>query len=178
MGHWFICGAGLLTTLIPAIAAGVLATTVARHFFGPPGSAIRIPAVGAIVYLVVLVLVFVPALISSEEVVYPLIMSVVGLLAGMVGVVMGWLAWYGAVEPLPEERIEKMAQQFQEVREAPCGLCQQPVDLADASVRFDCVFGCGQVFHSGCYKARQAVSREGTCAACGYNPEGQTPAAV
>ena len=169
-------GPGLLTTLIPAIAAGVLATTVARHFLVLRGAPFD-SAVGAIVYLVVLVLVFVPALISSEE----------GVSThrercgparrngwrchGMAGLVR-------AVEPLPEERIEKMAQQLQEVREAPCGLCQQPVDLADASVRFDCVFGCGQVFHSGCYKARQAVSREGTCAACGYNPEGQTPAAV
>ena len=36
-------GPGLLTTLIPAIAAGVLATTVARHFFGPPGAPFGFP---------------------------------------------------------------------------------------------------------------------------------------
>lgn len=170
-------GPTLLTVFIPALAAGILSTTLSRHFFGPPGSSMRIPALGAGLYVFVLVAAFLPALISADSLVYPLIMAVLGVFAGLVGVVMGWLAWYGAVEPLPEARIEKMTQQLQEVREAPCGLCQQPVDLSDPSVRLDCVFGCGQVFHSGCYKARQAVSREGTCAACGYNPEGE-PAAV
>ena len=62
---------------------------------------------GAIVYLVVLVLVFVPALISSEEVVYPLIMSVVGLLAGMVGVVMGWLACTAPWSPYPRKELKR-----------------------------------------------------------------------
>ena len=169
-------GPTILTVFIPAIAAGVLSTTVGRHFFGPPGSSLKIPAVGAGLYLFLSVFVFVPALISADEMVYPLVMTVLAIFAGLVGVVMGWLAWYGAVEPLPEGRIEQMTQQLQEVREAPCGLCQQPVDLADPAVRLDCGFGCGQVFHSGCFKARQAVSREGTCAACGYNPEGQSAA--
>ena len=64
---------------------------------------------GAIVYLVVLVLVFVPAISSGGVSTHH---ERCGPARGMVGVVMGWLAWYSAVEPLPEERIEKMAQQL------------------------------------------------------------------
>jgi len=160
------------TALIPGLAMGMMATTVSRHFFGPPGSALRVPLLSSGIYVGFLVLSFFPTAIGGgNEWVFLLLMFLLSFFAGITGVIIGWLGWYGAVEALPRERIEQMVQQIQEVREAPCGLCQQPVDLADPALRFDCLFACGQVFHSGCYRAREAVSREGTCAACGYNPE-------
>jgi hypothetical protein len=164
-------GAAFHVVLIPSVAVALMAVTAARHFWGPPGSAIRIPLVGIAVYLLMMLVAFLPVFISGESLVYSLLMLLLAFFAGVSGVFMGWLAWYGAVEPLPEARIQQMAQQLQEVREAPCALCQQPVDLGDPAIRLDrhC---CGQVFHSGCYKARAAVTREGTCAFCGYSENG------
>lgn len=164
-------GATWYTVLVPAVAVALCATTASRHIFGPPGSSIKVPLGGVALYMVFMVMAFAPLFFNGENWKHGLVMFVLGLFAGITGVIIGWLAWYGAVEPLPKQRIEQMVQQIQEVREAPCGICQQMVDMGDPAIRYDCMFGCGQLFHSGCYKARQAVSREGTCAACGYNPE-------
>ena len=168
-------GAVFHVVLFPSIAVALLSVTASRHFWGPPGSAIRIPLVGIAVYLCMMVLAFIPVLFSGDPILHTVLMLLLGIFAGVSGVFMGWLAWYGAVEPLPEARIQQMTQQLQEVREAPCGFCQQPVDLADPVVRLDRAC-CGQVFHSGCYKARAAVTREGTCAFCGYSEAGTSPA--
>ena len=37
-------------------------------------------------------------------------------------------------------------------------------------VKADCTFGCGRVFHAGCYRARQSLADGGGCAVCGYQP--------
>jgi hypothetical protein len=39
----------------------------------------------------------------------------------------------------------------------------------DPSVRHDCVYGCGQVFHAGCQRAKASTYRgeKNKCAVCG-----------
>ena len=157
-------------SLIPAFALGLISTTLGRHILGPPGNSIRVPLVGVGIFILVLIFGFLPGFLAADDMVYAVLMFLLSFFAGLTGVFVSWLAWYGAVEALPRERIEQMVQQIQEVREAPCGICGQPVDLADPVIRLDRAC-CGQVFHSGCYKARAAVTREGTCAFCGYNPD-------
>jgi uncharacterized ubiquitin-like protein YukD len=180
VGIWAIAlsvGPVWYTTLVPAMALGLMVTTVSRHFWGAPGSAMKIPLIGALLFFGCLLVAFVPVFIGGGDWVQIGLMFFLAVFSGLTGVVVGWLGWYGAVEPLPRQQMAQLAQQIQEVREAPCGLCQQPVDLADFSIRLDCQFACGQVFHSGCYRAREAISREGSCAACGYHPDAESVSA-
>ena len=52
--------------------------------------------------------------------------AVSGLAWGMVGVMLGWLAWWGAVDPLPERPDDDLA--VEEVAAVvDCGLCGQDV---------------------------------------------------
>jgi len=99
------------------------------------------------------------------------LLLLLGTLSGVTGVFMGWLAWFGAVEPLPPEAAQKATETIQQATEVPCGICGQGVPLADLEIRYDCGFGCGRVFHSGCYRARASVARDDSCAVCGYQPQ-------
>jgi hypothetical protein len=162
--NWYV-------SMVPGLALGLLATSASRHFFGPPGSSIRIPLVGLGLLILLLPMCFIPVFVWGEDIVHTLLMLVLAFATGFLGVVLGWLGWYGAVEPLADHRLEQMVQQVQEVLEAPCGLCSRAVELTDAEIRLDCQYGCGQVFHSGCYRARMAVSPPDQCAACGYRPQ-------
>lgn len=168
---------------LPAIALALLATSAARHAFGPPGSHIRIPGVGAALFVVLYLGVFlVPAIAGTLSVLGAVLVFLGGLVAGLIGVVLGWLAWYGAVEPLPAEalaRADAAAAALEQGEEAPaveaqtasCAICGGEVDLTDPEVYAECKFACGRVFHAGCYRAREAVHALDTCSVCGYNPE-------
>ncbi|MFT7520221.1 MAG: putative ubiquitin-like protein YukD [Kiritimatiellia bacterium] len=162
---------GLAIGVVPAVAVAMLGVSAARHLFKAPGSSFIIPAVGLAIYIPSSLIAFVPAFAMGVD---PTVMGVsagVSFIAGLFGVVMGWLAWYGAVEPLPaninEEVQEQVAQQEQV---AACAICGQGVDLSNHEMRHDCQYSCGRVFHSGCYRARAAIARDGQCAVCGYEP--------
>ena len=88
-----------------------------------------------------------------------------GLISGMVGVFVGWLAWWGAVEPLPEQRKVAAEEGPAEVAAVPCGICRGGVT---PDVRQDCPYSCGQSFHVGCHRARVSVYRgdPGFCPIC------------
>ena len=75
-----------------------------------------------------------------------------GFVFGLIGTMLGWLAWWGAVEPLPalEDTPDESTDEGAAVVE--CGICLQNV-LPD--VRVECQ--CGRFFHSGCYQARKSV---------------------
>lgn len=155
--------------VFPAIGLGVMSTSFARHLFGGLATNWKIPLVGIFVFVPLFGMVGIPAfLIASvppEELAFAL---VPGLVMGFVGILLGWLAWYGAVERLPE-RVSAVqhAQEAQAVYN--CGICGLPVP---PDVRAPCRFQCGQVFHSGCYAARQSVAGSSGCAVCGYQPAG------
>ena len=85
-------------------------------------------------------------------------------ITGFLGVFIGWLAWWGAVEPLPEHTPKVEAAQ-EAVALVSCGICGGSVT---ADVRTDCPYNCGKHFHSGCYQARVAVYRgdDRFCAVC------------
>lgn len=159
----------VLAGLLPALGLALLSTSFARHLWGGAGSAVRIPMTGLLVYFSLMVIAAVPAIALGEAPIAALALALgPAAIGGLFGVLLGWLAWYGAVEPLPKA-VTTAAKLQQEAAAAtvPCGLCGQAVT---PDVRSDCVFGCGQVFHSGCYKARQSVAESGMCAVCGYRP--------
>lgn len=157
--------------LVPSLATALLATSTARHLFGPKGGW-KIPVVGFTFFLPLFLLVFVPAYLLGIE---PLSLGVsagAGLLAGIGGVIMGFVAWMGAVERLPDSATaeDAGAMVVAEANVVQCAICGGNVDLDDSDNRQDCVYACGRVFHAGCYRARAAIAREGQCAVCGYQP--------
>ena len=154
------------TVALPALALGLITTSFARHAWGGLGSRPRVALTSLAVLFPTITLAFVIAarvgdLGPPDLKVY----AVSGLAWGMVGVMLGWLAWWGAVDPLPERADEVLA--VEEVTAVvDCGLCAQ--DVAP-DVRMECAHGCGRFFHTGCHRARQAVytGDPSECAACG-----------
>jgi uncharacterized ubiquitin-like protein YukD len=164
-------GWSIVVCALPAIALALLCVTTARHLFGPPGSHVRIPAVGLVLFLPVFIIALLPGFLVAEAYVGLGIGAGAGFFAGIFGVVMGWLAWFGAVEQLPDvNKIEQKEAARVQAQVAPCAICGQNIDLTNAETRQDCVYGCGRVFHAGCYRARASIAREGQCAVCGYTP--------
>lgn len=158
-----------LVGALPAAALALLCTSFARHLLGGEGSSIRVPVVGLLVFLPMFLLVGAPALLLGG--VDPMALAVAllpGFVVGLFGVLLGWLAWYGAVEKLPE-RVEAHIKAEEAQAVYNCGICGLPVT---PDVRADCKFQCGQVFHSGCYAARMSVSQPGGgCPVCGFQPQ-------
>lgn len=156
-----------LVSLLPAAGLGLLSTSFARHMLGGAGSAMRVPVAGALLFLPLL---GITAAITIVVGGVPLLNMGLALstafVAGLFGVMLGWLAWYGAVEPLPKVTVAHVIAQEQAAI-FQCGICGQDV-MPD--VRSDCRFACGRVFHQGCIAARESVSNMDGCAVCGYNP--------
>jgi uncharacterized ubiquitin-like protein YukD len=156
----------LLVVTLPGLAMGLFCTSLARHAWGGRGNQLRIAATALFLQLMVTIIAFLsPVIFSGAEVLTVYQESVPGLILGMLGVLMGWLAWWGAVEPLPPRQVQQVEQAPQAVAMVPCGVCGQGVD---PKVRVECVHACGQYFHAGCYKAKTSVYRgdQGKCAVC------------
>lgn len=153
---------------LPGLALGFFCASVARHAWGGRGNQLRVAATALALQLAFTVIAFMGVVKFGGITVHQAYdEGVPGLILGMLGVLLGWLAWWGAVEPLPpREQVEAEAAPPREEAALPCGICGNPVD---PSVRHGCVHGCGQVFHAGCWRARAAVHRgdPGACIACG-----------
>lgn len=143
------------TVMLPGLAMGLFTLSLSRHLWGGRADDLRVPLTAIVLFLLVFILVFLPGVAAGEAVTLVFSESVSGFVLGMVGVFVGWLAWWGAVEPLPETTAAAAIEE-QAVVEVPCGICGQGVT---PDVRADCMHGCGQTFHTGCYQARQAVYR-------------------
>ncbi|MBM4367029.1 MAG: hypothetical protein FJ102_12520 [Deltaproteobacteria bacterium] len=165
---------GLLITSLPGFALGFLCTSLARHAWGGTANRVRIAATALVLTVSVTFVAFLTPIIFNDgtvpisgELFFQVYAdSLVGFILGVVGVFLGWLAWWGAVEPLPPREVVVQEQAAQVAAVVPCGICGQPVD---PSVRTDCQHACGKVFHQGCYRAKAAVYRgdKAKCAVCG-----------
>lgn len=158
---------GLVVGVVPAVALAVLSTSFSRHLWGGSGKDWKIPVVGLMVFGMLWATAGVAPLALASSAPADLALAMVpGLFVGIGGVLMAWLAWFGAVEPLPKQVLQVVAMAVQQQNAVlQCAICSQ--DIAE-EVRQDCVFKCGRVFHSGCYRSRQAMAPPGTCAICGY----------
>ncbi len=157
---------GLAVLTLPALALGFFCTSLARHAWGGAGNQARIAATGLALQLLFTFIAFLgPVAVSDVKPEAAFASITPGLLVGMVGVLLGWLAWWGAVEPLPPKEVVQAEVARPEEALLPCGICGGAVD---PSVRGSCVHGCGQVFHQGCWRAKVAVYRgdPGVCAVC------------
>ncbi|MCO4744017.1 MAG: hypothetical protein KC912_04465 [Proteobacteria bacterium] len=153
--------------IFPAAGLSLLSVSFVRHLLGGDGSDWKVPVIGFLVFWPLMTLAFAPAVLWADIAGDQLtLFGVTAWVVGSTGVLLGWLAWYGAVERLPERT---SAQAIQEEVEAiyNCGICGLPVE---PSVRAPCNFNCGQVFHVGCYQARASVHQGTGCAVCGFQP--------
>jgi hypothetical protein len=142
------------TVPVPALALGLITTAFARHAWGGLGSRPRVALTSLAVLVPCVALAFTLATRLHGGMPADLFAhALAGFVFGLVGVMVGWLAWWGAVDPLPERSEEDVAVE-DAVAVVDCGLCAQNV-LPD--VRAECPYACGRFFHSGCYRARVAV---------------------
>jgi uncharacterized ubiquitin-like protein YukD len=147
----------LWTIVLPGLAQGLLLVSFARHLWGGRGNAVRIAATAVVLYTLIFVLVFLPSVLAGEPVGQVYAESMPGFITGLVGVLMGWLAWWGPVEPLPVTAPRQVVEeQAASVALVPCGICGGGVA---PDVLQECVHRCGQTFHKGCYQARMSVYR-------------------
>ena len=164
----------LWTVLLPGFALGCLCVSLARHLFGGEGRRGRVAGVGAAVLVLLCAFTVVVPVFYGEDAALVIREVAPGWILGLLGLLVGWLAWWGAVEPLPA-RTEAVAA-TQQAQAGPalasCGICQQAVDV---TVQTHCRYRCGQVFHTGCYQARAAAggqTEEGKCEICGQWTQG------
>ena len=163
---------GLVQGLLPGIGLSLLCTSLARHLWGGLGSRIRIPVTGFLLYVLLLNLAAVPALLGGANLAEVVLSIGSAFIGGAFGILLGWLAWYGPVEPLPATSPKDVKQAEARVT-WPCGICGAPVTV---DVKADCTFGCGRVFHQGCYTAKNALGDGRSCAVCGFVPTPAAPA--
>lgn len=170
---WALCwGAALsvvrdaATVMLPGLGMGMICCAFARHAWGGRGSSPRIAITGILLFLFVLVLTFLaPVLITGEDWRLVYAQSVPGMITGLIGVMIGWLAWWGPVEALPTIQVQSAAPVAEVAAVVPCGLCGGNVTV---DVRMECPYGCGRFFHVGCHKAKVSVYRGDPrlCAVC------------
>ena len=154
----------ITTVLLPGFALGMLCTTLSRHTWGGKGNQVRIPATALFMELLLSTFVLLTPIAyqiytgALKDVDYAALAagSIPGIIAGMLGVMIGWLSWWGAVEPLPPVQVQVLDAPQVNAAAVTCAICSRPVDV---NVRTECVHGCGQIFHVGCFKAKQAVYR-------------------
>lgn len=153
--------------ILPGLGLATISTSFSRHVWGGSGDQFRIPATAVVVFgMFTLIAVIPPAVIAWVDPQTLAIAIIPALLLGLGAVLMTWLAWFGAVEPIKRETVQIAKMQTQDANAAlVCAICNQVIDV---EVKQDCMFKCGRVFHSGCYRARQGTNAGGQCQICGF----------
>ncbi len=158
---------GLASNVLPGMALGALCTSLARHLQNRRASSVQVLLTGLLIFGISSALAFsAPLLFGGLPPAQLYVQILPGIMAGMVGALMGWLAWWGAVEPLPSASPGMATQQDESVStRLVCAICGQTVT---AQVHKPCPHGCGKHFHVGCYNARLSVYRGQSrrCAVC------------
>jgi hypothetical protein len=155
------------TVTLPGLAMGFICSSLSRHMWGGHGFKPRILATSFGLFVLMFVVVFLPAIGMGERAAEVYSESLLGLILGLVGVFCGWMAWWGAVEPVPTRDVTEHREDERQnaLEQLPCGICGLGIEV---SVREECAYRCGRVFHTGCYQARLSVYRGDAryCAIC------------
>lgn len=157
---------GLVITTLPGFALGLLCASLARHAWGGAANRVRVAATALFLAIAIIFVAFLtPVIVNDAEFLDVYSSAIPGFVLGVGGVFVGWLAWWGAVEPLPARAKQAVEAEAAEVV-VPCAICVQPVL---AQVRHECAHGCGRVFHAGCHRAKASTYRgdPNKCATCG-----------
>ena len=152
--------------IFPALGLGLLTTGFARHAWNEgQANRTRVPLTAMATALPCAGLALtVASVFSVADVGVAQIMA--AILFVLLGILMGWLAWWGAVEPLPEESVADNALVEGSEAVVTCGICGQ--DVAPEH-RVECPAKCGRFFHVGCQSHWIAVhsGKDGVVCVCG-----------
>jgi hypothetical protein len=154
-------------TLIPGLALGMLCVSMAKRVIPVAGRDVKLLLMAMGLCALLIPLALVPAIYLGQGAGTVLVEASPGIIAAVLGTVIGWLAWWTPIEALPERTRQDsgIASAAEEVL-AACGLCGVAVEKA---VQKACPYSCGKLFHKGCYQARlsAAGSSEDECGLCG-----------
>lgn len=153
--------------LFPAIGLGLLWTSTSRYLWGGLGSSLRIPITALVLVTLTTLVALIPVFRGDTFAEQRWLVTAFALMGGSLGIFVGWLAWYGPVEPLPET--VTMAEAAGSTVTLPCAVCGGEVTR---ELLAPCAFGCGRVFHQGCLRTRQSLHNGAGCAVCGYGATG------
>jgi hypothetical protein len=143
------------TTLIfPAMAVGVLCTSFSRHAWG--GKAMQPQVIGSafLLYLMAILPCFLVSFLIPVDSGF-LKRMVPGVVSGVVGLLISWLAWWGAVERLIRKKKEVVQEQVQQTQ-FTCAICGGVIKPA---VLVSCIHKCGRNYHKGCFTANKIANR-------------------
>ena len=150
-----------ISLCLPAIAVGVLCSSFSRHAWG--GKAIQPRVVGSALLVYIMALVpcfFISFLVPTDDGFLQRMFP--GIITGIVGLLISWLSWWGAVEPLIKRKKEIQEEEKQAVQYV-CVIC-------GGSVAENMLTYCshGQPCHKGCFTASATAYRgpEGFCHVC------------
>ena len=153
-GNW-------LSLCLPAIAVGILCSSFSRHAWG--GKAMQPRVIGSALLLYIMVLApcyFVSLLVPVDEGFIRRMLP--GIITGIVGLLVSWLSWWGAVEPLIKQK-KKVQEIVQKEVVQTCVIC-------GGGIATDVLTHCshGQSCHQGCFTASATAYRgpEGFCHVC------------
>jgi len=155
----------LFIATVPGLAHGLLCSSTARRLWGPPGTSPRVGFTGIALAGFLAFVASLGQVLAGRELGDAFLLAIPMWLSAGLGALTGWLAWWGAAEPLPPDIELQTAGPQAEVLPA-CAVCGTGVD---PSVRHDCASACGRVMHEGCHRARVAMYRgdRSICVVCG-----------
>lgn len=160
--------ASKLVTAFPALGLGMLSAGFARHAWAEGrANGLRIPLTAAAVAVpCALLALTVGVIAATADPTHTTGRAVASLLFVLIGVLAGWLAWWGAVEPLPAKSVEEAAPDDTTAAVVPCGICGEDVGPEH---RVECPAQCGRFFHTGCQAHWMAVhsGKDGRICVCG-----------
>jgi hypothetical protein len=150
---------------LPSLGFGVWNAHFARHIWGGRPSQLRIFITAIIFMLLSIIFTLIPALYHNDiDVKNFFLLMLPGIIAAIIGTMLGWFAWWGPVEPLNiGPKTEAVAEKS--VQLLSCGVCGGEVD---PSVQASCEYRCGRIFHTGCYSQVKISYRDDKrfCAVC------------
>jgi hypothetical protein len=158
---------GLLVSLFGGFSLGALSSTVGHHLIELDSRSVKKALSALGITLITIPLVVVPGISLGLPVGDLVSGNLAGIAAAFIGALVGWVAWWEAVEPLPESvRNQEGISTASDAHALPsCTLCGGSVE---ESVKASCPYGCEKVFHTGCFQARASLNKdEDNCGLCG-----------
>lgn len=160
-------GDSVAVKVLGGLPAGMLAASASLQLLGGAGRSPKILGAAVGVCLLLYPLALVPGIWLGLSVGDLATSNVAGGAAMVLGAVIGWIARWEAVEPLPEGVVAAKGEeaQVQGVAAPICGLCGGEIERAYLHT---CPYGCDKTFHTGCFQARMAVGGDpSSCNVCG-----------
>lgn len=157
--HWIVI-------ILPSLGLASFCVSFSRHAWGGRAFQMKIGVTALVLFLIALVPSFLGTMLLSKiEYVEFLKKLAPGIGTGFASLIVSWLAWWGAVEPLNRQVVKEQRALEQNTELPKCGICAR-----DVETEFDvlCPHHCGRHFHTGCLTAKQASFQGDArlCAVC------------